>query len=241
MSKPSPFLTAEWRHLLMMNYATDPELLKPYLPQGTEIDFFNGETYVSVVGFVFLNTRLKGLAIPFHQNFEELNLRFYVRRYEGRELRRGVVFIKEVVPRWAVATVARWVYNENYISLPMDRAIPSATESGARVEYRWRIGARWHRVGAAIGGDLQPLPPGSREEFIAEHYWGYTAQRDGGTLEYRVDHEPWRMWPVRDPYLDADVTALYGERFSPVLAKPPVSAFIAEGSPVSVHSGVRVK
>ncbi len=77
---PAPFLTAEWRHLAMLNYEIDPVILRPFVPSGTELDSWNGKTYVSIVGFLFLKTRVRGLAIPFHQNFEEINLRFYVRR-----------------------------------------------------------------------------------------------------------------------------------------------------------------
>src|SRR5579864_4477520 len=106
------FLTAEWRNLAMLNYEIDPNLLREYVPAGVELDQWNGHTFMSLVGFSFLNTKVLGLPIPFHRNFEEVNLRFYVRRNTRNEIRRGVVFIKEIVPRWAIAFVARSVYGE---------------------------------------------------------------------------------------------------------------------------------
>ena len=107
MSYGSPFLTAQWRHLVLINYEIAPEIVRPYVPRGTEIDSFDGRTYASLVGFLFLDTRLRGVPIPFHRNFEEVNLRLYVRRKGAEGWRRGVVFVREIVPRLALAWVAR--------------------------------------------------------------------------------------------------------------------------------------
>ncbi len=60
----------------MLNYAVDAALIEPFVPPGTELDHFEDATYASLVGFEFNRTRLRGLAIPFHQSFEEVNLRF---------------------------------------------------------------------------------------------------------------------------------------------------------------------
>ena len=114
-----PFLTANWRYLAMLNYTVDPGLLTPLIPLATEIDFENGDTFLSVVGFLFLDTRLLGLQIPLHRDFEEVNLRFCVRRKSADTWRRGVVFIRELVPRHAIALIARACYGENYLAVPM--------------------------------------------------------------------------------------------------------------------------
>src|SRR6266850_1391491 len=119
------FLTAEWRNVAMLNYAIDPALVQHLVPRGVELDFFAGKTYVSLVGFMFLRTRVLGRRVPFHQDFEEVNLRFYVRRQVSGGTRRGVVFIREIVPKRAVAAVARLVFNENYVCLPMVHKIDS--------------------------------------------------------------------------------------------------------------------
>jgi uncharacterized protein len=224
------FLTAEWRHLAMLNFRIDPAVLRPYVPAGTELDCRRGEAIVSVVGFRFLNTRLRGIAIPRHRDFEEVNLRFYVRREEAGEIRRGVTFLREFVPRRAIATLARFAYNEPYKACPMRSAV---ADSGP-VEYAWRIGARWNALRVRPDGQASPLEPGSEAEFITEHYWGYTRQRDGETVEYEVRHPPWRVWRTSSAELDADAGLVYGNEFAEALSQPPCSAFLAQGSEVSV-------
>lgn len=232
------FLTAEWRHLVMLNYEADPRLLAPLVPRGVELDSWGGMHFVSVVGFLFLNTRLLGVPVPFHRNFEEVNLRFYVRRRAPEGWRRGVVFIREFVPRAAIASIARLVYNEPYLALPMRHTLTQGVALSAC--YKWRTGGRWHQLSATTRGALQPTAPGSQEEFITEHYWGYTAQRDGSTVEYQVEHPRWPAWQVAECALDCDVAALYGPQFTACLGARPCSAFVAEGSPVTVRRGQRI-
>jgi uncharacterized protein YqjF (DUF2071 family) len=226
------FLTAEWRHLVMLNYVVDEPLLQALIPKGTELDFFGGRAYVSLVGFRFLNTRVLGLSIPLHRDFDEVNLRFYVRRSCGGELRRGVVFIREVVPRSAIAALARGLYNEKYVALPMRHHI-----APNRVSYEWGDN---NKLEIEPAGDPSLAADGSEEQFITEHYWGYTMQRDGGSIEYKVTHVPWRLWQGRSARFEGDGAPLYGSEFARVLDKPPDSAFLAEGSAVQVMRGVRI-
>lgn len=241
----SLFLRAEWRHLLMLNYEIEPALLEPYVPRGTCIDSWQGRTYVSLVGFRFLDTRLMGFHVPFHRDFAEVNLRFYVAREVEGERRRGVVFIREIVPKPAVALTARLFYNENYISLPMTHEIVSSDQEQPEVRslrYGWRYrGESCSIRGIATGGAVN-LDASSEEAFIVEHYWGYARQRNGGTVEYQVEHEPWqRVWPCATGVFEGDPAALYGNRFREVLRRPPSSTFIAGGSPVVVHRGRRIE
>lgn len=233
------FLTAEWRWLAMLNHAVDPALLRPLVPAGTELDEWEGTTYASLVGFLFLRTRVLGVPIPFHRDFEELNLRFYVRRRGPEGWRRGVVFVKEVVPRRAIAAVARLAYGENYVAHPMRHAISADAGSGGTVEYGWRTDGRWSSLRAEFAGAARPLEDGSEAEFIAEHYWGYARQRGGGTVEYAVEHPRWSAWSAAAT-LDADLAALYGADLAAALAGPPRSTFVADGSPVVVRRGVRI-
>lgn len=241
--KTKEFLTAEWRSLAMINYEIDPAILQPLVPRGTELDSWQGKTFVSEVGFLFLNTRVLGAAIPFHQNFEEINLRFYVRRKAEDGWRRGVVFVKEIVPRLAIATVAKVVYNENYVARRMwhgtDLGEASFTKSGL-VEYGWieKSGRNFLRV--RTNGKAELLVAGSEEEFITEHYWGYAAQRDGGTVEYQVEHPSWRVWQVSAAEFECDVEHVYGAQFCEALRSKPSSAFVADGSPIIVRKGVRL-
>lgn len=225
----------------MLNHEIDPSVLSPLVPRGTELDRWEGAAYVSVVGFRFLSTRVLGLRVPGHADFEEVNLRFYVRRSEGADSRRGVVFIRELVPRGAIAWAARAMYNEPYRSLPMRHTIERRTDGTPRdVRYEWCRAERWEGLGVRVEGESKPLAPGTEAEFITEHYWGYTARRDGSTHEYRVQHPSWSVWPARDARFVCDVEALYGPAFAEALRGPPASAFVADGSTVSVMPGSRL-
>ncbi len=225
----------------MLNYEVDPAVLAPLVPAGTEVDLWDRRAFVSMVGFHFGRTRVLGLAIPGHCNFEEVNLRFYVRREGPEGLRRGVVFVKEIVPRAAIAWVARTLYNENYVALPMRHRLTEGMAGEARsVVYEWRQGGNWSRLAIATRTRPEIPPADSEAAFISEHYWGYARQRDGGTVEYRVEHPQWRVSAATESAFECDVAALYGPRFAPFLAGPPASAFLAVGSAVTVRRGVRL-
>ena len=237
MGADGVFLTAVWQHLAMLNYEVDARLLLPLVPAGTQLDRWNGRVFVSLVGFRFLKTKLLGLLpIPMHSNFEEVNLRFYVRRRAGDEVRRGVVFIREMVPRWAIAFVARRFYNENYVALPMAHEIRTIGDR-LRVTYRWQSEKRWNEINVETGGNAELPGENSVEQFITEHYWGYAAQPGGGCVEYRVTHPSWRVWQVRQSAFDGDAEKLYGKDIAAVLRGKPESAFLAEGSAVTVMQG----
>lgn len=235
------FLTADWQDLVMLNYEVDPRLLEKYVPAGTVLDSFLGKTYVSLVGFRFCHTKLFGsLAVPNHSDFEEVNLRLYVRRKEGEESRRGVVFIAEIVPKHAIAATARLVYGENYICLPMKHSV--TTDGSKRtVQYQWKVKKQWCQLSAEVIGAPQLPRDGSLEQFITEHYWGYSTQRSGGTVEYHVSHDPWRVWASAAAGFEGDATGLYGAELGCVLQSRPNSAFIADGSPVTVFKGRRLQ
>ena len=237
MSGNGIFLRAEWRNLAMLNYEVDPALLARFVPAGTELDRWNGKVFISLVGFCFLKTQVCGISIPFHRNFEEVNVRFYVRRTEGSEIKRGVVFIKEIVPRRAVAIVARTIYNERYLALPMSHKIEGTSESGLFVQYGWRSGRGWNRMSLVTEGSPAIPEQDSEEQFITEHYWGYAAQRNGGTVEYRVTHPSWRVWSGVGGRLEGDVSELYGQELGMILRGKPSSAFLAEGSEVTLSRG----
>ena len=244
MSAARPFLTAQWRHLMMLNYDVEPALLEPFLPRGNELDLWQSRAVISLVGFRFLGTRLKGWAIPGHQNFSEVNLRFYVRHLMTDGWRRGVVFLKEIVPKPAVSWVANTIYHENYITLPMSHRVQipaSATDRTGRISYQWRHRGRHFEMSAEFSGLPQPPVAGSEAQFITEHYWGYTKRRDGTTSEYQVAHPVWRVWNVDRAAFTGDATALYGRDFAAVLREAPKSVLVADGSAVTVQGGARLE
>jgi uncharacterized protein YqjF (DUF2071 family) len=231
MADNNRFLTAEWKNLLMLNYAVEASLLAPLVPAGTELDAFEGKTYLSLVGFEFNRTRVLGFAIPFHQNFEEVNLRFYVRRGP----KRGVVFIRELVPKYAVAAVARFAFHENYSCVPMSHRI----EAG-KVEYTWRLGSERCVMKIETEGESFIPAEGSLSQFITEHYWGYTTQKGGGSLEYEVQHPPWSVWNAKRASFSGEAAGLYGAEIAQILRHEPDSAFLAQGSPVKVFRAMRI-
>jgi len=236
------FLQAEWRDLVMLNYEVPAKLLEPLVPAGVELDRWNGTVYASVVGFLFDDTRVLGVPVPGHRTFEEVNLRFYVHRVVDGEARRGVVFVRELVPRGAIALVARLMYNEPYRALPMRHALMHDRQrGGVEREYAWRASQEWTRLIARTVGSSRVLERDTEEEFITEHYWGYTRQRDGGTVECRVTHPRWNVWTAAEARLDGDLSAVYGDAFASVLAGPPRSAFVADGSPVTVFAPARIR
>lgn len=240
------FLSARWQALAMINFAIEPTLLEPLVPKGTSLDLFGGVAYLSVVGFLFRDTRLLGLPLPWHIHFEEVNLRFYVQRTVGHEVRRGVCFVKELVPKWAIANVARWSYNEPYQALAMRSevdlaAITSADDVASHaVSYEWKTRGSWTGFQIKTHGPRKAMQAGSLEEFIAEHYWGYCGQRDGGTVEYEVEHPPWNVWQATAEAWQGDVPGFYGEPWAGALRQPPSSAFLADGSAVKVFRPTRI-
>jgi uncharacterized protein YqjF (DUF2071 family) len=233
-----PFLTARWEDLVLLNYVCPALVLEPLVPSGTVLDSWRGEALVSLVGFLFRDIRVRGVLIPFHQTFEEVNLRFYVRRHmPNGEVRRAVVFIRELVPRAAIAAMARWVYNEPYLTVAMDHRSSLSEAAGGSVTYSWSFRGQPFTLDATVSGPARELPRGSEAEFITEHYWGYTRQRNGDTLEYRVEHPPWRVWEAPLTRFSGSSATLYGALFGAILSGEPRSAFVAAGSEVAVRRG----
>jgi uncharacterized protein len=241
-----PFLTARWTELLMLNFEAPADVIARIAPMGTEPDLFGGRAYLSVVGFMFCDARLFGMPFLGHGRFEEVNLRYYVRREIGGQVRRGVVFVQEIAPRPIVAAVARWAYNESYVTRKMRNAICLADETldaSDRVGYQWRTGrgksCHWNRAAARAAAAPRLPAGGSLEEFIVDHYWAYVRARDGSTREYRVAHRPWRVAPAADVVWDCDLAATYNTPLADYLAAPPTMSMIADGSPVQVFRGRR--
>jgi len=229
------FLTAKWHDLIMANYEVDPSLLAGRVPAGTELDLHEGRCFVSLVGFMFLDTRVLGFLVPFHVNFEEVNLRFYVRRETGDEVRRGVVFIKEIVPRLAIATVARALYGEPYEAMKMSHVRTEST-----VGYSWSKGEDTNNLQVELDSSLGVPDEGSHGSFIIEHYWGYTGRGANRTEEYKVEHPKWELFSVKNPKIDVDFEKTYGKRFAFLADERPHSVLLAKGSEIAVYKGMRL-
>lgn len=229
------FLKAEWRKLAIANYAIDPAVLKKYLPAKTELDFWNDTCYVSLVGFMFTNVTILGIPIPFHRHFEEVNLRFYVRHFDKGEWKRGVVFIKELVPKRAITFIANKVYKERYQTVKMSRQWKLETDP-IKIKYTWYSKKKENAFEVQASHNQHELATGSEAEFITEHYWGYTKINHAKTAEYEVKHPKWKIYDIRDFSIDVDFGLVYGDDFEFLNTQKPVSVMLAEGSEISVEN-----
>ena len=219
----------------MANYEVAPELLEKRVPRGTSLDFQDGKLFVSLVGFMFLDTRVLGVPVPFHINFEEVNLRFYVKRETATETRRGVCFVKEIVPRYAIATVARVLYGEPYECWRMTH-----TKTEREVGYGWQKNGSVNDLKVEIDQDLGVPAPDSHGEFIIEHYWGYTKRGDARCDEYKVEHPKWELFSVKNERINVDFGTTYGEKFAFLNDEKPFSILLAKGSEIAVYKGEKL-
>ena len=236
-SGPTPrktFLSANWEHLIMLNYEVPPEILKPFIPPFTELDLWNGKALVSVVGFMFTHVKVLGIKWPLHTHFEEVNLRLYVKHFDGQSWKRGVAFISEIVPRHMIAWMANGLYNEHYSAMLMRHQI-TETDQDISVSYDWKKKGKWNNLKVKATNSPTPIQPGSDEEFIFEHYWGYNELNPKTTIEYGVEHPRWEVYPVTAVEADYDIKNLYGKAFVPYLSAKPHSVFLAKGSKVVVR------
>lgn len=234
------FLQAEWRKLLMINYEVDPKIIQPFIPAHTQLDLYNGKCLISIVGFMFLNTKIKGFKIPMHVNFEEVNLRFYItHKTQVGVIKRGTTFIKEIVPKRAITFVANTLYNEKYVTRPMAHDINVSKET-LEVSYKWNNDGKTNIIACKAANKLQTIVANSIEEFITEHYWGYTFISDTKTSEYAVEHPRWQCYPVTDIEIDVDFEKLYGNDFAHLKAQKPHSVILAEGSEILVREGLKL-
>ncbi|MEX0635172.1 MAG: DUF2071 domain-containing protein [Ferruginibacter sp.] len=242
MSQPSVFLSARWENLVMINYEVDPAILIPHLPPFTELDLFEGKALVSVVGFMFRQTKVMGISWPLHSTFEEVNLRYYIKHFDGNQWKRGVGFISEIVPKPMISIIANMLYNEHYSTARMKHKITS-TEKEITVCYDWKkLSTGWNRMKLTAEKNTLPLEPGTEAWFILEHYWGYNKLNNRTTIEYAVEHPTWQIHPVKTFELNADITKLYGRQFSPFIKNiTPHSVFLAKGSAVVVRKPIKIK
>ena len=228
------FLSARWENLIMANYEVNPDILKSYLPKGVELDYYNNKSYVSLVGFMFKQTNLFNVPIPFLGTFEEINLRFYVKRVEGNTVKRGVVFINETVPYKLVAWLANKLYKEHYIAIPTKSFIDVANAT-KKIRYEWNINKEWNHIEVNAAKENVEMLPDSVEEFIFEHYYGYTKINNQLSQEYKVNHPRWLVNKVINYSIQCDFKAMYSNDFSFLSNRQPDSVIIAEGSPVTVN------
>lgn len=227
------FLTARWENIIMANYAVPVEILTPYLPQGCELDLFQNKAYVSLVGFMFEKTNLFKIPIPLLGTFEEINLRFYVLRKEDGKIKRGVVFINETIPYKVVAWVANKMYHEHYTTIPTKHSI-SINSTNKKILYKWFINQQWNSISVDASSTKEAMQKHSFEEFIFEHYYGYTKIDEAITEEYQINHPRWNINKINAFDINCDFEKMYGKQFSFLNKAQPEAVFLAEGSAISI-------
>jgi uncharacterized protein YqjF (DUF2071 family) len=230
---PNTFLKANWENLVMANYEVDPAVLKPYLPKGVELDYYNFKTYVSLVGFMFKKTSLFGIPIPFFGSFEEINLRFYVQRLDGKKVKKGVVFINETVPFKIVALLANKLYKEHYISIPTKHKLNITDKK--EIKYEWKINQKWNSISVYSDSNKYSIRPNSMEEFIFERYFGFTKIDENRSQEYRINHPKWVTNEIQENEINCDFAKMYGDAFANLTNRKPDTVLLAEGSSVNVN------
>ncbi len=228
------FLRAEWNNLILANYEVPPALLLPFVPPKTELDFYNGNAWVSLVGFMFLNTKVFGLSIPMHTNFEEINFRFYIKYNDHGNWKKGVVFIKEMVPKMAISFIANNLYGENYATMNMKHF---HIDNGKNFEagYEWNFKNKWNKISAITNKRSNKIIPGSCENFFADHYWGYSKYNDKKTYEYEIEHPVWETLKVVDYSIDCDFGSNYGDEFAFLNNEKPRTVLMTKGSEIRLH------
>jgi len=228
------FLKANWENIIMVNYEIAPDILMPYLPKGVELDLYQGKCYVSLVGFMFKDTKLFNIPIPRLGTFEEINLRFYVTRKDGGIIKRGVVFVNETIPYKIVAWMANTLYKEHYTVVPTKHTI-SKDSNHQKIRFDWQLHKKWYSIYIENNLSSQPMQEDSLEKFIYEHYYGYTKVSDSKTEEYRLHHPSWEIHEVVDYKIDCDFKAMYGKSFLVLNDTKPEAVFIAKGSSVAIE------
>ena len=229
------FLTAEWRNLINITYRVPPHLLTLYLPKGVELDVIGGNAFVSLVAFEFLNTKVKGLKIPFHVNFPEINLRFYV-RFKGE---RAVVFINEFVPKYCIALVANRIYNEPYQAYPMHTYVEK-DEEDIKIYHRIQKKGKTSEIWLSARNRPFTPPDNSVEHYFKEHDLGLGRDKKGHTLSYEVKHPVWEVYPVGNHYLNFDFGHFYGEQWAFLKDETPHNVLLAKGSDIEVYPAGRI-
>ena len=233
MKKSKTFLTARWENLAIITYKIHPASLSIYIPPGLAADTINGDAFVSIVAFDFNDIKIKSLRIPFHVNFPEINLRFYVKD----ENRNGVVFISEFVDKYFVPFVANSVYNENYKRIRMKKVM-KILDGDDVIHLNYNMNMKGREFNLNMKAKQESFIPGENtiEHFIKEHEWGFGKSRRGKLLSYKVVHPVWEVCPVTHFSHNFDFGLIYGNKWEMLNDEKPFNVMFAKGSEVKVFS-----
>ena len=230
-------MTARFSEVVAVNFQIDPKVLAPRIPKGLELDFYKGETYVSLVAMMLRDVRVWGIPIHIATGFEELNMRFYVRRKDGDGYQRGACFIKDYVSSGAAAWILGSLFKADFHKIKMkhdNTGFADDGESVPSVDYRWKVGDHWNRLRIKARSKVQKTGSDTKVGFILNHNNEYSS-RKGKTLEYRATHPTWTVWDAAQANFTCDVKTLFGQEFEKPLSKRPASVFVASGSDFTIY------
>ncbi|MDC0257422.1 DUF2071 domain-containing protein [Crocinitomicaceae bacterium] len=220
--------------MISANYVVDPEFIKKYIPKGTELELFEGKCYVSLVAFLYSNTKLMKVPVPFHRKFEEINLRLYVKRKIGEnEWRSEVAFPKLFFPKRAVSIVANTIYKEKYETRRMNH---SWSEDSEYLHTRYGIKkGDWHNINVVTNKQAEPIAPNTPEHLFSKHYWGTAQINNEKCTVYEVDRSEWNIYKTVDSDISFDFASVFGSDFHALTNLEPESVQLFDGSPVTVY------
>jgi uncharacterized protein YqjF (DUF2071 family) len=223
----TPFLTAEWSHILLFTFSVPRQLVESTLPPGVSCQLRGEAALLSLVSLDFQNTRVWGIPWPGLRNFTGINLRTYA--VEGE--RAGVVFVREFVSSKLIALAAKRLYGEPFESVPIRSCVTEEAER-IRIERRFQRGGKDHVLYAVAAKASVSLPSDDEAHFFKERYWGFGRSHWGESTSYQLEHPIWRVHPIESWHLDIDWRKAYGETWSFLQNAQPLSVVVADGSPV---------
>ena len=222
-------LTAYWTNLLAATFEADETLLNKFLPRGTELNTWHGKYLISIVAFMFSKPAILNISAPFYRSFEEINLRFYVRYKENDQWKKGVVFIKEIAPARIIGLTAGWLYQENFIYLPLKHKF-YANNKCQYISYSCKVKNQWGHLNMVCSS--KDNEPGSErvQTFVRDHYWGYTKKSNNNTAEFLIEHRLWKIYQATDYDLNLNIGEIYGKDFTDLFLQKPISVILMDGS-----------
>lgn len=195
----------QWRDVLFLHWPAPPQWLSDQLPAGLAVDTFQGEAWVSLVGFRLQQVRLRGWpALPFCSQMLELNFRTYV-RHRGEP---AIHFLAMHADHRLLVAAARCLTPLPYSLAQLAYAGPdTACSFFCRPHY-----SRTPLLAAqfSLGDGRRQAIPGTLDDWLTERYVAYVAGRDGDLLRMPVSHESWRLREIALRHCELDLQPLHG-------------------------------
>ena len=242
VAKTKPLMKAVYSDLVAVNFQIDAKILRPLVPPGLELDFYHGETFISLIAMMIKNVKIWGLPFSLVPSCPELSLRFYVQRKDGDQVEKGACLIKDYIS----GSTAAWFLESQFKSEFAKMKIKSVSSGFGEniipeVEYQWKVDDHWNKLRVRARSKIKrgPNPLDTKVGFILDHN-NYFSTFEGKTVAYRVERPKWEIWDAAQANFTCDVSQLFGKEFVKPLAKRPASVFVAGGSAVTIYKPVVV-